>query len=207
MTISTHIIARAAFASLAAVALTACQLPNLDLAVLSSTATPPALSELRVTAEQANTGYDRDDWPHWSSHGDGCDTRDLVLFAEGRNVVEGEDCEPVEGTWTSAYDGVVVHDPGELDIDHIVPLAEAAESGAHTWTEDQRERYANDRRYLIAVTASSNRTKGDADPAEWLPAPAARCDYTRRWIATKTTYGLTVDPAERAALANVLEQC
>lgn len=183
---------------------TGCRIPTITVSTTLSA--PPGLSALKVAPELSSADYDRDDWPHWTTV-NGCDTRDLVLFAEGRNVTKGDDCEPVEGTWTSVYDGVVVHDPGELDIDHIVPLAEAAESGAHTWTETQRERYANDRRYLVAVTASSNRTKSDADPAEWLPAPPARCDYGRRWIATKTTYGLTVDSGERSALARVLERC
>lgn len=185
----------------------ACQLPGELTALDDPSPVPPNLSALTVAQEDTGYHYDRDDWPHWSHHGDGCDTRELVLHDEGRDVTKGKACRALAGTWTSAYDGVTVHDPSELDIDHIVPLGEAADSGVRAWSEVEREAFANDRENLIAVTASSNREKSDQDPAEWLPATDYRCDYARRWVSVKAKYGLTVDPAERSALAAVLGKC
>jgi hypothetical protein len=124
-------------------------------------------------------------------------------------------CDFPAGEWVSAYDGVTVTDPTELDIDHVVPLAEVARSGRivdghrvgpRTWSRDQRATYANDPRVLVAVTASSNRSKGDDDPARWLPAHD-RCHYVTWWIEIKTRYELSVDQREHDDLATVLTSC
>lgn len=94
--------------------------------------------------------------------------------------------------------------PSTFDIDHLVPLAEAWGSGANAWSAEQRTAFANDlgfRPSLIAVSASSNRSKGDRDPAEWMP-PAANehCRYLRTWVAVKTRWRLAIDVAEKRAL-------
>lgn len=135
------------------------------------------LDELPVAPEDTGYHYDRDDWPHWSSTGGGCDTRDTVLQEQGQSVKVFDGCA-VTGVWVSVYDGETVHDAKDLDIDHVVPLAEAARSGVRDWSRVDRERYANDKRFLLAVTASSNRSKGDDDPARWLPSDSSyRCAY------------------------------
>jgi hypothetical protein len=99
----------------------------------------------------------------------------------------------------------------DLDIDHMVPLAESWDSGASTWSASERQAYANelgDARSLIAVFASSNRSKGDQDPAEWMPpAQDYRCTYATTWVAVKTRWGLSVDPAESEALEGILAGC
>ncbi|PXY17083.1 hypothetical protein BAY59_36510 [Prauserella coralliicola] len=182
---------------LAALAATACRLPE---APADTTA-----ESLRVAPEDTGAPYDRDDWPHWTYLGDGCDVRDQVLREQGRGVRVGDDCT-ITAQWVSVYDGAIVTDPSELDIDHIVPLAEAARSGARHWTEREREAYANDPAGLVAVTATSNRAKGDQDPATWLP-DRDRCGYVTRWVAVKDRYGLTADPAEASALRGVLAHC
>lgn len=164
------------------------------------------LAHLEVRPEDTGHLYEREDWPHWPYVGDGCDTRDIVLREQGSDLVAGKGCEIPSGRWVSAYDGQVVTDPSELDIDHIVPLAEANRSGVRDWTETDRERFANDTAHLVAVTASSNREKADQDPAEWLPE-RDRCGYVIRWIATKHAYGLTVDTEEHRALSSVLGTC
>ncbi|KID32436.1 HNH endonuclease family protein [Prauserella rugosa] len=163
------------------------------------------LSALTIAPEDTGAHYDRDDWPHWSSVGDGCDARDAALRDQGRHVRVGDGCE-VTGEWTSIYDGEVVTDASDLDIDHWVPLAEVARSGARDWTEEQREAYANDPDVLVAVTASSNRSKGDQDPATWLP-DEDRCGYVTKWVQIKQRYELTVDQAEAEAIRGVLSHC
>ena len=101
-------------------------------------------------------GYDRDKFRHWTdADGDCQDTRDEVLRAESLIATSG--CDITEGEWRSYYDGVTTEDPSDLDIDHMVPLAEAWDSGAKQWTKKTRERFANDlgdRRSLVAVTAA-----------------------------------------------------
>lgn len=168
------------------------------------------LAALPVAPEGKMTGYSRDRFPHWSGQGDGCDTRDVVLQRQGADVRTADGCKIVSGTWTSAYDGKVVNDPGELDIDHVVALAEAWRSGADKWTDEQRERFANDLGglQLIAVTATSNRAKGDQDAAKWKPSVESYwCTYARAVVSVKTLYALTVDEAERDALAGLLKTC
>lgn len=174
----------------------------------------PALSLLRsltVAAEQGS-GYDRALFPHWRYIGDGCDTRDAVLIrqaVEGPEV--GPDCRMVSGRWFSAFDGVTVTISSSLDVDHLVPLAEAWGSGARRWSTVTRTDFANDlgyRRSLIAVTASSNRSKGDQDPAEWLPPRTDyRCRYVSDWIGVKYRWGLSVDSTELSALRVLVTSC
>lgn len=99
----------------------------------------------------------------------------------------------------------------KLDIDHVVPLAEAWDSGASKWDADRREQYANDLgadRSLVAVTAKTNRSKADRDPAEWLPpAASAQCTYGADWVGTKLRWKLTADAKERAALEKLAKNC
>ena len=169
---------------------------------------------LRVEAEHARTGYDRDLFHHWiDADGDGCDTRDEVLIAESVTTVQVSQpgCTLSGGQWVSLYDGVQTTDPSTFDIDHMVPLAEAWDSGAWNWDAQQREAYANDLTHaaaLIAVSASSNRSKGDQDPAEWQPPSAsADCQYATAWVQVKIAWDLSADPAEASALDSMLATC
>ncbi|MFD1149031.1 HNH endonuclease family protein [Saccharothrix hoggarensis] len=168
------------------------------------------LAALTVAPEGKMAGYSRDRFPHWSSQGDSCDTREVVLQRQGSDVKTDGECRATSGTWTSVYDGVVVTDAGDLDIDHTVALAEAWRSGADKWTDEQREKFANDLggMQLIAVTASSNRSKGDQDAAKWKPPVESYwCTYARAVVSVKTLYSLTVDEAERDALGTMLQTC
>jgi len=154
-------------------------------------------------------GYSREKFPHWKSAGKNCDTRDSVLERDGKNV-KTSGCNVVAGTFTSFYDGVKLDSPTKVDIDHTVPLANAWRSGANKWTTDQREAFANDldRPQLLAVSATSNRSKGDQDPSTWKPpAKDAWCDYSVDWVTVKSYYKLTVTEKERDALQDMLGTC
>ncbi|MEH0407430.1 HNH endonuclease family protein [[Kitasatospora] papulosa] len=158
--------------------------------------------------DEVRTGYTRSSFRHWNSGDiatDGCNTRNEVLIAEAVTAPSvGASCKLTGGVWLSYYDGQEVTDPGALDIDHMVPLAEAWDSGASTWTPARREAYANDQgaaTSLVAVTARTNRQKSDQDPAEWLPpAPEAQCRYVGEWVATKLRWQLSADAIELEAL-------
>jgi hypothetical protein len=177
---------------------------------------PPAstaqtqLAALTVKTEGSTSGYSRDLFPHWITVSGTCDTRDEVLKRDGTGVTVDAQCEPTAGRWYSVYDATYVEDDSGIDIDHIVPLAEAWKSGANGWTTAKRQQFANDRSIaqLIAVSASSNRSKGDKDPSEWKPTNASvHCIYAREWIWVKYTYGLSLQSAEKTALQSMLAAC
>lgn len=169
-----------------------------------------AVADLPVATE-VRTGYLRKLFPHWvDADKDGCSTRNEVLIAEADDpVTVGAKCKLTGGRWFSYYDGISHDVPGGLDIDHMVPLAEAWDSGARGWTTPTRRLFANDLgdyRSLVAVTASANRSKGDKDPDEWLPEQQ-RCRYVKQWVAVKHRWRLTVDADEKDALSTLAAGC
>lgn len=168
------------------------------------------LAGLPVAAPSPMTGYSRSKFGHgWKDQGHSCNTREIVLQRQGHGVTsDPKTCKITGGTWTSLYDGVTVHDAGQLDIDHLVPEAEAWRTGAAFWPADQREKFANDWQHeLVAVTAHSNRSKGDGPPPEYEPVASERCDYSIRWIDVKSQYRLTVSATEKTALTQMLNTC
>ena len=172
------------------------------------------LAGMRVAPEGARTGYNRDLFNHWvDEDGDGCDTREEVLIAESRSQaqIDPYGCKVVAGDWFSAYDGLTFSDPSELDIDHMVALAEAWDSGASGWDASRRRAFANDLGHpeaLQAVSASSNRSKSDLDPGQWKPTrDAAWCQYARDWVTVKKAWDLSADQNEVDDLKVMLRTC
>ncbi|MDX2968025.1 HNH endonuclease family protein [Kribbella solani] len=184
---------------------------------LAAPPTPPSastaatqLAGLTVKAEGSTTGYSRDKFPHWINQSGTCDTREQVLKRDGTGVTVDSSCQPTAGRWYSVYDATYINDSSGVDIDHIVPLAEAWKSGASGWTQAKRQEFANNLTIsqLIAVSASSNRSKGDRDPSEWKPTnTSVHCVYAREWIWVKYTYKLSLQSAEKTALQQMLATC
>ena len=170
------------------------------------------LERLQI-APEVHDDYERELFAHWiDADGDGCDTRREVLIEESlTSVVIGADCDIEHGTWLSAADGDTLTNPASMDINHVVPLKEAWASGAHAWTPERREAFANDLldgRTLQAVSAGVNRQQGENDPATWLPIDRdTACAFVVDWVAIKASWGLTIDPAEHDAIALTLEAC
>lgn len=164
-------------------------------------------------APSSHTGYNRDFFKAWiDADSNGCDTRAEVLLLESlMKAITRNTCTVSTGQWFSPYDGVTVTDASKLDIDHFVPLSEAWKSGAFNWPNEKRVRFGNDLGYsasLIAVSASSNRSKSDSDPAAWMPSNRSYyCDYVATWVAVKWRWSLTVDTLERKAISAVLTGC
>ena len=168
------------------------------------------LNALTVRAEGSLTGYSRDLFPHWSTVSGTCNTRETVLRRDGSNVVVNSACTATSGSWFSPYDGITETAASDIDIDHVVPLAEAWRSGASSWTTSRRQSFANSLSspQLIAVTDNSNQTKSDRDPASWRPTRTSfHCTYARMWIGTKHTWGLSLQSAEKTALQSMLNTC
>jgi len=156
--------------------------------------------------------YNRADYRHWIDADNDCQsTRNEVLIAESAVPVQfktGDGCKVASGKWIDPYTGRTFTNPQQLDVDHVVPLKEAHESGAWKWPAEKKMRYANflvDENHLIAVYKSANREKGAKDPAEWLPSNQAYLkDYARAWVKIKVNWGLTADHAELSALRKIL---
>jgi hypothetical protein len=182
-------------------------IPTAAQAATYSASLSQAIADLPVAAE-VRTGYSRDLFNHWiDADGDGCDTRDEVLISEAEDAPSvGSGCALSGGRWFSYYDGVSQTSASALDIDHMVPLAEAWDSGARSWSSATRQSYANDLgdyRTLVGVTAALNRSKGDQDIAEWLP-PQQQCRYLREWVAVKHRWSLSIDSAEKSAMTSLV---
>jgi hypothetical protein len=168
------------------------------------------LSQLTGAGEHA-AGYRRTAFQLWvDADHDRCTTRAEVLLTEARTMPRrSAGCALRGGTWVSPYDGRAFTGSSGLDIDHLVPLAEAWQSGAYRWDADTRKRYANDLGYaasLVAVSAHANRSKGDKEPQRWLPSRST-CSYVARWVAVKWRWRLQVDTTEKSYLAKKLSGC
>ena len=190
------------------------------LTTTAATATPPGipskataqsqLNALTVATEGSMSGYSRDKFPHWITISGSCDTRETVLKRDGTSVVTSSSCSATSGRWYSPYDGATWTAASDVDIDHVVPLAEAWRSGASAWTTAKRQSFANDLSHpqLIAVTDNVNQAKGDQDPTTWQPPLTSyRCTYARMWINVKYTWGLKLQSAEKSALQSMLNLC
>ena len=166
------------------------------------------MASILIEREFRGDGYSRDLFAVWiDEDGDGCDTRVEVLLEESTIPPAGNGCDVTGLRWFSVFDGVSVEQASELDIDHLVSLKETWDSGAWSWSPEQRIAYGNDLtdpRTLIAVTASSNRSKGDRDPSNWIPAPEYLCQYVADWIAVKARWSLTMDESEHGRLRNLI---
>ncbi|MDR7329173.1 HNH endonuclease family protein [Corynebacterium guangdongense] len=179
------------------------------------------LAELPIKGRAPLTGYDRDAFgPAWTDDvavtggHNGCDTRNDILR---RDLV---DTVIREGTHGCLVESGVLHDPfsaqtidfnrgdGQVDIDHVVALANAWVTGAQFWDDATRRDFANDPVNLLAVDSGLNRQKGAGDAATWLPPNTSfRCDYVSTQIRVKHTYGLWVTQAEADAMSRELDRC
>lgn len=171
-----------------------------------------AVRQLAVAAED-NIGYDRDryfgDWI--DADGDCQNTRHEVLIAESQvpPTLSARRCTVTAGAWRSFYDGRLYTSPSQVDVDHLVPLAEAWGSGARSWTQARRVAFANDLGVAYALNAmpgALNSAKAARGPESWMP-PVNRCRYVEIWTAVKHRWRLRVDPAERAALVGFADAC
>lgn len=208
-----------------AAALCALVVVGLVSPVATATAVPAeavlaTLESLPIKGRAPKTGYDRALFgPAWSDDvtvpagHNGCDTRNDILR---RDLVDTEvsDCMVMSGVLKDPYSGDrirFVRGPVtslDVQIDHVVALANAWQTGAAYWPAAKRERFANDRRNLLAVRGDLNMQKSDGDAATWLPPRKAfRCEYVAMQVLTKQRYGLWVTQAEKAAMQRILSGC
>ena len=159
--------------------------------------------------------YNRDTWRHWTDEDGDCrNARQEVLIDESSIAVtfQSEDqCRVAAGLWVGPYTGTTAEDPGDLDVDHMVPLANAHRSGGWQWSRERKREYANYMGYenhLIATTSRANRSKGSKGPEEWRPPLEDYwCTYATDWVSIKNEWGLTVTEEEYVALSEMLTTC
>ena len=176
-------------------------------------ARPLALDLLAwVTVQNEHRGgYVRDLFGYPTSFGGGCDTREMVLRRDSLTPaqVDPYGCKVVAGDWLSLYDGLHHDQPSELEIDHVIALKEAWDSGAWQWPSAALHAFANDLddvRTLRAVSTATNRAKGDKDPSNWLPPDANDvCRYVADWVAIKVRWQMSMDQSEFGRVRNLLK--
>lgn len=171
--------------------------------------------------EGSKTGYERDKFNVWASQptaGSGCDTRAVLLEQESTTPVnKNSRCTVTAGSWNDPYSGKPVDSPRGVQVDHMIPLAQAWRSGANEWSPKLRERFANDLQHgnLVVANSHDNNEKSDQDPARWLP-PHDQCGYAARYVHTyaywsgqahKEGHELSMDAVEHRALSKTLSRC
>lgn len=174
--------------------------------------TSQSTSIITATSPPILTSYNRKDWPHWVDADSDCqDTRVEILIRDSRAPVKfkrNKGCNVSWGEWLDPYTLKVFTKASDLDIDHIVPLAHAYETGAANWTREQKRVFANDFENLLAVEDNSNQAKGSKSPLEWMPKNKAfHCEYLARWRAIKLKYNLKITIKEAEFLASELSAC
>jgi hypothetical protein len=180
------------------------------------------LESIQTVDKYDDVKYNRKDWKHWSAqNGNTCwNTREQALYNQGKDVLlldknkkETTDinkaCYIKSGVWVDPYSGETFTKPGDLDVDHTVPLNAAAKMGAQSWSPEQKEIFANDLQYVLVVTsAKQNRAKGAKTPSEWMPEKKeAHCDYAKIYLEIVNKYKMNLTQADKDALAKALKTC
>jgi hypothetical protein len=173
------------------------------------------LNSLEVKGRAPKTGYSRAQFPHWSDlDRNGCDARNDILKRDLTEVVfkvGTRDCKVLSGVLLDPFSNKVLtftSIKSAVDIDHVVALSNAWQTGAAYFDRNIRSQIANDQLNLLAVDAKLNRQKGDGDAATWLPPNKAfRCEYVSRQVSVKAKYSLWVTPSEKEAILRVLSNC
>lgn len=159
-------------------------------------------------AEEQEVDYDRSDWKHWI--GGRCDSvREQVLRESGENVKLDEDgCKVASGTWVGPYNGETITSPKSIDIDHVIPLSYANSQGGNKWDAKKKEQFANDKRFLLATSASENRRKSDKGPSDYMPPNEEfHCEYSSIFVEASQEYGLSLPKDDVNTLRKTLRSC
>jgi hypothetical protein len=188
----------------------------------AQSATPTTLdviSTLQVKGRAPKTGYTRDQFgPAWKDvDSNGCDTRNDILKRDLKSIVYkgvSESCVVLSGVLIDPYSGETIRflrgvaTSSEIQIDHVVALSNAWQTGAFKLNLAQRTAFANDPSNLLAVKGKLNSQKGDGDAATWLPTRKSyRCEYVTRQVIVKAKYGLWLTAPEKAAILRTLKIC
>jgi hypothetical protein len=171
-----------------------------------------ALASLPIKGRSPKTGYERDQFGSGWATVNGCSTRDIIMYRDMTNVTFSDECSIATGTLNDTYTGKAIQftkaDASIIQIDHVVALSDAWQSGAQQLSKETRQQLANDPLELLAVSGKENQTKSDSNAASWLPPNKAfRCQYIARQVAVKQKYSLWVTAPEHEAMNTILATC
>lgn len=173
-----------------------------------------ALEALQVKGRAPKNNYARAQFGSGWVRQEGCDMRNIILLRDLESTVTDKACHVLSGTLHDPYTGeLVIFKRGPegsraVQIDHVVALSNAWQTGAQQLGEVRRIEFANDPLNLLAVDGNINQAKGDGDAATWLPPQRSfRCQYVARQVAVKYRYNLWVTAPEKDAIQRVLQQC
>lgn len=205
------LLASVPLASIPAGTLTLNDLLGTDIAGDYTNAT---LESITVKGRAAKTGYERSKFGSgWQNVG-GCSTRELILRRDLKDISLVEECKVQQGVLNDPYTGGVIEfvrgptTSDDVQIDHVVALSNAWQTGAQQLPFERRVEFANDPLNLLAVSGSANEQKSDGDAATWLPSNKSfRCQYVNRQVKVKIKYELWVTPSEKLAINRVLGGC
>lgn len=168
------------------------------------------LAELKnVRIEEASDDeYNRTDYKHWVTLDGKCNTREVALKEQGKDVEVDSECRATNGQWFDWYGGGTIDNATKADLDHIIPLGYANAHGGAQWDKDKKQRFANDLTQLLIVSAKENRSKGDKGPSEYMPPNEDyRCDYANTWVKTALKYDVSITQADYDVLQDTLGRC
>ncbi len=171
------------------------------------------LATIAIKGRAPKTGYERTQFGNGWATANGCDTRNIILHRDMKQVVVADGCKVDSGILDDPYTGktITFHRgaaSSDVQIDHVVALSDAWQKGAQQLTAEKRKELANDPLELLAVDGPANQAKGDGDAATWLPSNKVfRCQYVARQIAVKSKYSLWMTQAEYDAIKSILSQC
>lgn len=168
------------------------------------------------TIDNYNGDYNRKDYKHWENITDCWNKREDILYNRGKNVIFldknknetkniNKACYIKSGEWKDFYTNEVITDIGEIDIDHVVPLKIANNSGGNIWVSKIKKQFANDEDNLVITSAKNNRSKQSKSPSKWLPKN--ECGYIKTYINIINKYHLDITKEDIIIINKILNKC
>lgn len=160
--------------------------------------------------------YNRTDYKHWENITNCWNKREDILYNQGKNIIlldknkkETDNiknaCYIKSGEWKDFYTNEIITDIGQIDIDHVVPLKIANNSGGNIWVSKVKKQFANDEDNLVITSAKNNRSKQSKTPSEWLPEN--KCDYIKTYINIINKYHLNITKEDIIIIEKTLNKC
>lgn len=165
----------------------------------------------KQTSPSTSTKYNRKDWPHWIDKDNDCqNTRAEMLLIDNTGTIKfkrNKPCNVTWGEWVCPYTGKVLYKASDVDIDHIVPLKHAHNTGGSSWSRDKKRAFANDPDNLLVVDDSTNQAKGYKGPVKWKPPRKQYWKiYAEKWLHIKKKYGLYISDLEMSQLYKMMKE-
>lgn len=166
-------------------------------------------SNSKSSKQSTSKQYNRKNWPHWIDEDNDCqDTRAEMLLRDNTGTIKfkrNKPCNVSWGQWVCPYTGKVFNKASDVDIDHIVPLKHAHNTGGANWSKEKKRQFANDSENLLVVEDNTNQAKGYKGPAKWKPPLKSYWKtYAQKWLHIKKKYGLYISALEMSQLNKML---